>query len=474
MTKGDNFMTNLAVIPPWNQGIPKINAPSIFGVGVNSTFFLPIPTTGERPIKYSAEGLPEGVTIDTNKGIIAGSVKQPLEIDVKIKATNKYGSDEKTIRIVSGKGLALTPPMGWMTWNYFDVNIHENDIREMADALVNSGMAALGYTYIYIDDGWAGGRDKRNNIIPDPQKFPSGIKALADYLHDRGLKLGIYSDAGPRTCEGYTGSYGFEVQDAKTFASWGVDYLKYDYCNAPQDSVTAKKRYKAMADALRKSGRDIVFGICCQRRLQPWKWAAAVGGQLWRIGPDARDKWENILDEINANADLYKYAGPGRWNDMCMLSAGMYGKGGRPSLLHGATGCTDIEYQTQMSIWCMMAAPLTVSCDIRKMNETTKRILLNKEIIALDQDVLGKQAERRIKNDTWNVFVKQLSNGDYAVAILNLSDASQNFSIKFQEIGLPDKYEIRDLWEHKVIGKANKWQGQLLSHETKVFRLRRC
>jgi len=368
--------------------------------------------------------------------------------------------------------LVPTPPMGWMTWNYFGVNIHEDDIREIADAIVQSGMADLGYTYIYIDDGWQGGRDKRNNMIPDPQKFPSGMKALADYLHDKGLKLGIYSDAGQLSCAGYTASYGFEVQDAKTFASWGIDYLKYDYCNAPQDSVTAKRRYKAMADALRKSGRDIVFGICCQRHLQPWKWGAAVGGQLWRIGPDARDKWKNILDEINDNANLYEYAGPGRWNDMCMLSVGMYGKGGT-SWIRG-TGCTDIEYQTQMSIWCMMAAPLTVSCDIRNMNEATKRISMNEEVIALDQDPLGKQAQRKINNEIWNVFVKELSNGDYAVGILNLSDAPQNFRIKFQEIGLPDKYEIGDLWEHKVIGEAKEWQGQVLSHETKVFRLRRC
>jgi alpha-galactosidase len=357
--------------------------------------------------------------------------------------------------------LAITPPMGWMTWNYFGVNIHEDDIREMADAIVQSGMADSGYTYIYIDDGWQGGRDKRNNIIPDPQKFPSGMKALADYLHGKGLKLGIYSDAGQLSCAGYTASYGFEVQDAKTFASWGIDYLKYDYCNAPQDSATAQMRYKAMVDALRKSGRDIVFGICCQVRLLPWEWAAAVGGQLWRMGPDSRDKWENMLVVI----------GPGRWNDMCMLSVGMYGKGG-PSWIRG-TGCGDVEYQTQMSIWCMMAAPLTASCDIREMNEATRRILLNREIIALDQDVLGKQAERRIGNDAWNVFVKPLSNGDCAVAILNLSDASRDFRIGFHEIGLPDEYEIRDLWQHKVIGKAREWQGQVLSHETKVFRLKK-
>ncbi|MCX6996395.1 MAG: glycoside hydrolase family 27 protein [Kiritimatiellaeota bacterium] len=237
--------------------------------------------------------------------------------------------------------------MGWMTWNYFGVDLNERDLREMADALVRSKMAEAGYTYIFIDDGWQGGRDNRNNIIADPRKFPSGIKALADYLHAQGLKLGIYSDAGQLSCAGYTASYGFEAQDAKTFAAWGVDYLKYDYCAAPQDADTAKLRYRAMADALLKSGRKIVFGVCCQVHLEPWKWGAAVGGQLWRIGPDSRDKWANMLMNINYNADLHDYAGPGGWNDMCMLSVGMYGKGGT-SWIKG-TGCTEMEYQTQMN-----------------------------------------------------------------------------------------------------------------------------
>ena len=203
------------------------------------------------------------------------------------------------------------------------------------------------------------------------------------------------------------------------------------------------------------------------------KWAAPVGGQLWRTGPDARDKWENILRAININVDLHEYAGPGTWNDMCMLSTGLYGKGGRASTKGGATGCSDIEYQSQMSIWCMMASPLTASSDLRNMTEATRRILLNREMISVDQDVLGKQAIRKIHNETWNVFVKEMSNGDHAVAILNLGDATQNFSIEFQEIGLPGKYEIRDLWEHKVISKSKKWKGQVLSHETKVFRLKK-
>ena len=333
--------------------------------------------------------------------------------------------------------LAATPPMGWMSWNFFAEKVNEKDLKEMTDAMVASGMAKAGYDHIFIDDGWQGGRDKKNNMIADPVKFPSGIKALAKYMHDRGLKLGIYSDAAQLTCAGYTASLGFEEQDAKTFAAWDVDYLKYDYCGAPSDSATAKIRYKKMADALRKSGRDITFGICEWGERQPWHWAAQAGGQLWRTTGDVRDKWkrkptekwgEGIMDILDVNAELHAYAGPGRWNDPDMLVVGLYGKKG-PSGDGGGTGCTDTEYQSQFSLWAMMSAPLYATNDLRNMSEATKYILLNNEVIAIDQDVLGKQAERKIKNDVWNVFVKPLNNGDYAIAILNRSEAAQKFAI---------------------------------------------
>lgn len=383
------------------------------------------------------------------------------------------------------KILAPTPPMGWMTWNYFGTDIHEKDIMEMADAMVSSGMLKAGYNHVFIDDGWVGGRDNRNNIIADPIRFPSGIKAMADYVHARGLKLGIYSDASPVTCEGYTASLGFEEQDAKTFAEWGVDYLKYDYCSAPEDATTAKKRYKTMADALRKSGRDISFGICEWGMRKPWLWGAQVGGQLWRTTGDIRDKWINIddpakntfnwngiLNTADQNSGLYAYAGPGRWNDMDMLLAGLYGRKG-PSSTRGGVGCNDTEYQTQMSLWCMMASPLAASNDIRNMNEATKKILLNDEIIAINQDELGKQAIRKINNADFSVYLKTLKNGDKAVAIVNKSNTVKDYALLFSTIGLLENYEIRDLWEHKIIGTAKYWKGTIESHETKVFRLRR-
>ena len=371
--------------------------------------------------------------------------------------------------------------MGWMSWNFFADKINEKDLKEMAGAMVSSGMAKAGYNYIFIDDGWQGGRDNKNNMLADPVKFPSGIKALAKYMHDRGLKLGIYSDAAQLTCAGYTASLGFEEQDAKTFAGWDIDYLKYDYCHAPVDVETAKLRYKKMADALRNSGREIVFGICEWGPRKPWLWAAAVGGQLWRTTYDIRDKWKNlsanenaegILDILDINAALHEYAGIGKWNDADMLVTGLYGKKG-PSGDLGGTGCTDTEYQTQFSLWAIMNAPLYATNDLRNMNEATKSILLNKEVIALNQDALGKQAIRKINNDTWNVFIKPLANGDFAIAILNRSESAKDFNLSFTELGLMDKYEIRDLWLHKFIGKGNKWKGTVQVHETKLFRLKK-
>ncbi|TXJ23543.1 MAG: glycoside hydrolase family 27 protein [Chitinophagaceae bacterium] len=380
----------------------------------------------------------------------------------------------------NGQLLASTPPLGWMSWNFFAEKVNEKELKEMADAMVSSGMAEAGYKYIFVDDGWQGGRDNKNNMIADPLKFPSGIKALADYLHKKGLKLGIYSDAAQLTCAGYTASLGFEEQDAKTFAEWDIDYLKYDYCHAPEDVETAKARYKKMADALRKSGRDIVFAICEWGPRKPWLWGADVGGQLWRTTYDIRDKWkrrptenngEGILDILDINTELYEYAGHGHWNDADMLITGLYGKKG-PSGDLGGFGCTDTEYQSQFTLWAMMNAPLYASNDLRNMNETTKNIFLNEEVIALNQDTLGRQAIRKMKNDTLNVFVKPLANGDVAIAVLNRSETAQTFTINFAELGLIGKYDIKDLWQHKIVGKGNKWKGVVQSHETKLFRLK--
>ena len=397
---------------------------------------------------------------------------------VAMMATSAF-AQQPTATTERGK-LAPTPPMGWMTWNMFKGDISEQLIKETADAMVESGLRDAGYKYVFIDDLWQGGRDNRNNIIPDPKKFPNGIKALADYVHSKGLKLGIYSDAAQLTCGGCTASYGFEEQDARTFASWGVDYLKYDYCNAPEDSATARLRYKTMADALSKSGRDIVLGICEWGQRNGEEWCEHVGGQLWRTSSDVRDMWKDIvnqggagiLDIINVTAPLSKQVRHGQWPDMDMLVVGLNGKGG-PSSDLGGVGCTYTEYQTQMSMWCMMSSVLALSNDLRHLTPEDKRILLNKEIIAIDQDPLGKAAERVVNEAGHQVFVRPLANGSHAVAILNSGDKAQRLSVSFKQLGLTGKYTVRDVWQHRDIARgATKWGGKVQTHETKVFVLR--
>lgn len=374
--------------------------------------------------------------------------------------------------------LAPTPPMGWMTWNLFKEDISDRLIREMADAMVAKGYRDAGYTYIFIDDGWQGGRDNRNNIIPDPRKFPNGIKALADYVHGKGLKLGIYSDAAQLTCAGYTASLGFEEQDARTFASWGIDYLKYDYCNAPVDEATAKSRYAAMAKALRGSGRDIVLGVCEWGPRHPWKWAYEVGGSVWRTTYDVRDMWKDvthqggmgILDIINQSDTLSQYAGRGHWNDLDMLVVGLDGKGG-PSSDLGGKGCTADEYRTQMSMWCMLSSPLAMTNDLRHDNATVREILLNKDIIAINQDPLCQPAVPKGRAGNCRLYLRQLSGERLAIAVMNDTDKPQRVVLPFAKAGVSGKFNYREIWSGKSATRATVWKGTLCPHQTAVLLL---
>lgn len=385
----------------------------------------------------------------------------------------------------SAQSNVQSPPMGFMTWNYYGVGISEAKIKALADEMASNGLRAAGYNYIVIDDGWQGGRDNTNHIIADPAKFPSGIKALADYVHSKGLKLGIYSDAAPLTCAGYTASLGFEEQDAKTFASWGIDYLKYDYCGAPPDWVTAVSRYEKMNSALKNSGRDILFAICEWGDRKPWHWAPNAGGTMWRTTADIRDKWKSnvppvknsdlhgtgagILDVFNINADLARYAGPGAYNDPDMLLVGLYGAKGPAADLGGA-GCTDTEYRSQMSLWCLMASPLMISLDVWKMNTSTKSILLNPKIIAVNQDKLNIQAERIINRDGWQVLRKPLEHGDVAVGVLNTAEETRAITLTAQDLKVLGLGKAEDLWSGKTIKTGQKLSFKVQPHETVVYR----
>ncbi len=375
--------------------------------------------------------------------------------------------------------LAPTPPMGWMSWNQFGPEVSDHLLREMADAMVASGMKAAGYTYVCIDDLWQGGRDRAGNLYPDPKRFPAGIKAVADYVHGRGLKLGIYTDAAEKTCAEQPGSLGYEDRDAAAFASWGVDYLKCDYCFAPEDQETAIARYRTMAQALRRTGRPIVFAVCEWGPREPWTWAARIGAQLWRTTWDVRDIWEGeynddhlgITNIIDRQADLADYAGPGHWNDPDMLVIGLHGKGTYTSP-KGWPPCRDVEYRSQMSLWCLMASPLHATCDLRTMDGLTREILTNRDVIALNQDPLGRQARRAIKDRHVEVWKKPLADGRFALGLLNRGPQAGEVRLKWTDIALKPAWRVRDLWTKEDLGTVRDTITRRVgSHETCVLLL---
>ncbi len=372
------------------------------------------------------------------------------------------------------------PMMGWMSWNLHGLAINEAKIMGAADALVASGLAKSGFNYICIDDGWQGGRDNKNNMIPDPKKFPRGIKFLSDYIHAKGLKIGIYSDAAELTCGKLTASFGFENQDAKTFAAWDIDFLKYDYCNAPTDKFTAMQRYTTMATALQNCGREIKFGICEWGQREPWTWAASVGGTHWRTTWDVRDLWQSTEynDSNNGIYNIYKtslpytkFVEPGKYNDLDMLVVGLYGKGGESSISSASKkGCSNAEYQSQMSLWSLLCSPLMISCDVTALDEASVKILNNADIIKINQDPLYTPAALKLSDTSIDVLLKPLADGSYAIGILNKSNSSNLFKFNFSALGLTGKYTIKNVWTGKTDLKAKDgWTGSIESHETVVL-----
>jgi len=375
--------------------------------------------------------------------------------------------------------LAMTPPMGWNSWNLVEADVSDMLIRQIADAMVHKGMKEAGYEYIIIDDYWVGGRDATNHLFPDQKRFPNGMKALADYVHSKGLKLGIYSDAAEYTCGGVTASYGFEELDAQTFADWGIDYLKYDYCNAPEDVTTAFQRYKKMGDALKETGRPIVYAICEWGQRKPWLWARAAGGNLWRTTWDSRDVWQSndtdltgIMEIFDQQKDLAQFAGPGGWNDPDLLMVGLYGKGKSSSVRGRFKGCSTIEYRTHFILWAMLSAPLIVNLDVRSMDKETSEILLNKEIIAINQDSLGKQGVTLFIRDSLQVLKKELLNGDVAICVFNRSEKPVSFSFDLKnDLNIWFPASARNILDNETIKKAGKLSGDLQPHNCRVYRI---
>jgi alpha-galactosidase len=369
-------------------------------------------------------------------------------------AAQNASAGETTQHVVNKapNGLAQTPPMGWNSWNKFACNVDEKTVRAAADAMVTSGMKDAGYEYVVIDDCWQGPRDANGFITANPVKFSSGIKAIADYVHSKGLKFGIYSDAGRETCDGFSGSQGHEYQDAMTYARWGVDYLKYDWCET--GSRNAEEAYAVMADALRASGRPIVFSMCEWGVSKPWLWARNTGN-LWRTTGDIRDsfdKWDPknqwvhpLLEILDQTEPLWPFAGPGHWNDPDMLEV-------------GNGGMTPAEYRSHFSLWAMMAAPLMAGNDISNMDESTRSIHTNKDVIAVDQDRLGVQGHRVAKDGDKEIWVKPLAGGGRAVLLFNRGATPASITVDNDHLGYAPsmRAKVRDLWAHKEVGN---WKG---------------
>jgi alpha-galactosidase len=378
------------------------------------------------------------------------------------------------------ENLALTPPMGWNSWNGFGCNIDEKLIRETADSIVSSGMKDAGYQYVVIDDCWHGERDERGFIHPDEKRFPSGMKSLGDYIHSKGLKFGIYSDVGAKTCGGRPGSRGHEYQDAITYASWGVDYLKYDWCNS--QGLSPVGAYTTMRDALRATGRPIVFSLCEWGENKPWEWAKNIG-HLWRTTGDITTCWDceenhgtwsrwGILRIIDKEKPLRNYAGPGHWNDPDMLEVG--------------NGLSPAENRAHFSMWAMLAAPLMSGNDVRKMNSETARMLINKDVISIDQDPLGIQAFPALSTGTLEVWAKPLVSDGWAICFLNRSNDAVNLNFRWRENIIDDAqtsrqldtakavFTLRDLWTGKTVGTTNEPTVAVLpAHDVLMLKLDR-
>ena len=534
-----------AVLTPKPPETPRINGPRVYGERPGKPFFFHIPTTGQRPITFSAEGLPEGLSLDSKTGTITGRAGADGRFPVKLTATNSHGSDSATLNIVIGDTICLTPPMGWNSWNYFHRSVDDAKVRAAADAMVSSGLIDHGWTYINIDDCWQGKRDEQGRIRPN-EKFPD-MKALSDYIHGKGLKFGTYSSPGPTTCAGFTGSYKHEEQDVLQYAEWGVDYVKYDWCSysriapqrtealyveaAPQvaeqiksllaeratfagrraapasrpstgpasrprtggfargralspedrarlkaidekldqliggdkrkqlDLVVLQEPYRVFHEALAKADRDIVYSLCQYGNGDVWTWGAQVGGNCWRTTGDIRAAWDSI-DRIGFSQNGHEpYAGPGHWNDPDMLEVG----NGR---------LTPDEMYAHFSLWSLLASPLLIGCDMSRMDPLTVSIFSNDEVIAVNQDALGKQAKRVGKDGETEVWAKPMSDGSLAVGLFNRGAAEASCAARWSDLGLSGSRMVRDLWRQKDLGSfEDSFSTPVRSHGVVLVRI---
>ena len=449
-------VSNPYILTPPAPATPRYNGPLVFGVRPGSPVIFRLAFSGDKPMRFAVEGLPEGVVLDPDKGVLSGSCQEEGDYPLVFTATNDKGSTSARFTLKVGPQIALTPPMGWNSWNCWGLSVSQEKVMASAAALINRGLADYGYSYMNIDDAWEAAERNPDGTISPNEKFPD-MKALGDWLHSNGLRLGIYSSPGDHTCGGHLGSLDHEEQDARTFASWGVDYLKYDWCgyfkvfNPSKDHSTAAymRPYMKMQQYLREQPRDIFYSLCQYGMANVWEWGAFVDANSWRTTGDIRDEWGSMSGIGFSNQlELYPYAGPGHWNDPDML---VVGKVGWSDNLRDSRLTPDEQY-THISLWSLQAANMLIGCPIDQIDDFTFNLLCNNEVNAVNQDVLGQQAHRDDAEDGMQIWSRDLADGGKAIGIFNLNESSVPTYLKgaLERIGVKAD-TVRDLWRQKDI-----------------------
>ena len=446
---------------------PRINGPQVYGCRPGHPFLYRIPCQGERPIRFSAKKLPKELKLDPSTGIISGTTPRKGEYTVILQATNSHGKTKRAFKIIAGDKLALTPPMGWNHWYAHYDRITDHMMREAADVMISSGMADVGYQYVNIDDCWMNApknndpqrvgplRDEAGNILPN-RYFPD-MKGLTDYIHSKGLKAGIYTSPGTLTCGGFSGSWQHEEQDARQFASWGFDFLKYDWCS--YDWIAGKnktleiyqKPYRQMGAILQKLDRDVVFNLCQYGMGEVWKWGGEVGGHCWRTSGDLGFELDRIFDVALKNSEHSAWSKPGEWNDPDYIQIGWIGNASKMGVPELTPMPPAMQY-AYMSLWCLMAAPLIYSGDMSKLDEFTLNVLCNPEVIEVNQDPLGECGTVIKRPDNNFIMVKNMADGSKAVGLFNRGKSDAEMSVEWSELHITGNQHIRDLWREKELG----------------------
>ncbi len=491
LPKIEDLSTQLGILTPPAPQAPRINGPARLGVRPGSPIIYRVPVTGARPLKIDVAGLPPGATFDAARGVVGGAVARAGTYPLAITAVNAHGRATRTVDLVIGNTLSLTPAMGWNSWNCFGGRVSQEKVKAAADALVASGLADHGWNYVVIDDFWQNRPGEKNDkdLMGPPRaadgtinanaRFPA-MKALTDALHAQGLRAGIYSSPGPRTCGGNEGSWRHEFQDAKTFADWGFDFLKYDWCSYGQNVAGygrvafgggldyARFPYLLMGKALREQNRDILFSLCQYGMENVSAWGDTVLGSSWRTTGDVFDKWSSIAAAIRKQEGLWYWSKPGAWNDPDMLCVGkMHWNAFKGSRL------TPNQQYTHMSLWCLVASPLMIGCDLTQLDAFTLNLLSNDEVLAIDQDPLGLGAAKIAESaDMGEIWARPLAGGDVAVGLFNASPVAQDVVFDLHAAGLEGGWRVRDLWRQSDEGEARGvYVHRVEGHATHLVRL---